>query len=67
MSGALLQPPTRFEPQLWLSALTTIGGGYALMSGRKLAFLVDGSTPTRSQASWDRSSVSLSGKTRSRQ
>lgn len=36
------QPPCSFEPQLWLSALTTIGGGYALMSGRKLAFLVDG-------------------------
>jgi len=42
MNVAQVQPPVSFEPQLWLSALTTIGGGYALMSGRKLAFLVDG-------------------------
>jgi hypothetical protein len=35
------QPP-RFDPQLWLSAFAEIGGGYALMSGRRLAFLVDG-------------------------
>lgn len=33
--------PAGFDPRLWLSALTEIGGGYALMSGRKLAFLVD--------------------------
>lgn len=31
----------RFDPALWLAALTSIGGGYALVSGRKLAFLVD--------------------------
>lgn len=30
----------RFDPQLWLDALTTIGGGYALVSGRRLTFLV---------------------------
>lgn len=41
MSVTQLQPPASFEPKLWLSALTTIGGGYALMSDRKLAFLVD--------------------------
>jgi hypothetical protein len=42
MSPLQVQPPAGFEPQRWLSALTTIGGGYALMSDRKLAFLVDG-------------------------
>lgn len=31
----------RFDPSLWLSALTAIGGGYALMSDRRLAFVVN--------------------------
>lgn len=31
---------SRFDPTLWLSALTAIGGGYALMSDRRLAFVV---------------------------
>lgn len=35
------QPAGGFDPRLWLSALTAIGGGYALISGRKLAFVVD--------------------------
>lgn len=35
------QQASDFNPGLWLSALTSIGGGYALMSGRKLAFVVD--------------------------
>ena len=35
------QQANDFNPRLWLSALTLIGGGYALMSGRKLAFVVD--------------------------
>jgi hypothetical protein len=30
-----------FDPASWLSALTTIGGGYALMSDRRLAFVVN--------------------------
>ncbi len=30
-----------FDPATWLGAFTAIGGGYALMSGRRLAFLVD--------------------------
>lgn len=30
-----------FDPAVWLRAFTAIGGGYALMSGRKLAFVVD--------------------------
>lgn len=30
-----------FDPATWLRAFTAIGGGYALMSGRRLAFLVD--------------------------
>ena len=29
-----------FNPGLWLDAFTAIGGGYALTSNRKLAFLV---------------------------
>ena len=30
-----------FEPAAWLKSLTTIGGGYALTSGRQLAFMGD--------------------------
>ena len=30
-----------FDPAVWLAALATIGGGYALMADRRLAFLVD--------------------------
>ncbi len=33
-------PVPAFNPALWLGALTTVGGGYALMTGRRLAFLV---------------------------
>lgn len=35
------QPVDTFNPTAWLESLTAIGGGYALMSGRRLAFLVD--------------------------
>ena len=35
-------PTPRFDPQLWLSAFAEIGGGYALMADRRLAFLVEG-------------------------
>jgi hypothetical protein len=40
---ATLSPvqPDTFNPAAWLAALTSIGGGYALMSGRRLAFVVD--------------------------
>lgn len=38
--GAASAAPT-FDPGGWLGAFTAIGGGYALMSDRKLAFLVD--------------------------
>lgn len=38
--GAAEAAPT-FDPGRWLEAFTGIGGGYALMSGRRLAFLVD--------------------------
>lgn len=31
-----------FDPRLWLSMLTSIGGGYALIADRRLALLVDG-------------------------
>lgn len=30
-----------FDPIAWLAAMTQIGGGYALMSGRRLALMVD--------------------------
>lgn len=36
----MIAPPI-FEPRLWLTALTEIGGGYALMADRRLAFLVN--------------------------
>jgi hypothetical protein len=32
--------PRAFDPSLWLSALTAIGGGYALMADRRLTFVV---------------------------
>lgn len=34
-----------FDPTAWLTAMTQIGGGYALMSGRRLALMVDGCHP----------------------
>jgi hypothetical protein len=37
-----VQTQPRFDPQLWLSAFAEIGGGYALMAGRRLVFLVEG-------------------------
>ena len=33
---------TAFQAPQWIDALTEIGGGYALMSGRRLCFLVEG-------------------------
>ena len=30
-----------FDPAAWLSAMTQIGGGYALMSGRRLTLMVN--------------------------
>ena len=33
--------PGSFDPAAWLAAFTAIGGGYALMSGRQIAFIVD--------------------------
>jgi hypothetical protein len=35
------QQQDSFDPKAWLAALTSIGGGYALMSDRRLTFLVD--------------------------
>lgn len=37
----ILERADTFDPVAWLRTLTIIGGGYALVSGRKLAFLVD--------------------------
>lgn len=39
--ATILERADTFDPVGWLRTLTTIGGGYALVSGRKLAFLVD--------------------------
>lgn len=39
--ATILERVDAFDAAAWLRALTTIGGGYALVSGRKLAFLVD--------------------------
>jgi hypothetical protein len=38
--GAARAVPT-FDPAAWLSALVSIGGGYALASGRKLWLVVE--------------------------
>lgn len=35
-------PEDTFDPRLWLAALTSIGGGYALMADRRLTLMVDG-------------------------
>lgn len=43
-SGAASAAPT-FDPALWLSAFTEIGGGYALAAGRKLWLVVDQCDP----------------------
>lgn len=37
----VLERADTFDPAIWLRTLTAIGGGYALMAGRRLAFLVD--------------------------
>jgi hypothetical protein len=39
--GAAQSAPT-FDPAAWLSVLVSIGGGYALASGRKLWLVVEG-------------------------
>ncbi len=38
--ATLATPEPGFDPRLWLSALTMVGGGYALAADRRLAFLV---------------------------
>lgn len=39
--ATILERVDAFDPAVWLKTLTTIGGGYGLVSGRQLAFLVD--------------------------
>lgn len=41
MTEQLDRPRIGFDPAIWLATFTSIGGGYALMSGRRLAFIVD--------------------------
>ncbi len=43
--ATILQHPDAFNPATWLTAMTQIGGGYALMSGRRLALMVDDCDP----------------------
>jgi len=38
------RPVPTFDPAAWLSALVSIGGGYALASGRKLWLVVEDCT-----------------------
>lgn len=38
---SVLERANVFDPAIWLRALTEIGGGYALVADRRLAFLVD--------------------------
>lgn len=39
--ASILERFDAFDPAIWLRALTEIGGGYALVADRRLAFLVD--------------------------
>ncbi|MEH3103705.1 MAG: hypothetical protein PGN12_07340 [Sphingomonas phyllosphaerae] len=43
--ATVLERPDTFDPAVWLTAMTQIGGGYALMSGRRLALMVDDCHP----------------------
>lgn len=43
--AAVLERPDTFDPAVWLTAMTRIGGGYALMSGRQLALMIDECDP----------------------
>ena len=52
--SALRSATAPFDPRAWLSAFVTIGGGYALASGRKLWLVVqdcpaDDLTPVMAQ------------------
>ena len=40
-STFISRPRDGFDPKAWLGNFAAIGGGYALMADRKLAFLVD--------------------------
>jgi hypothetical protein len=42
--GAALSVPT-FDPAAWLTVLVSVGGGYALASGRKLWLVVEECAP----------------------
>ena len=33
--------PNAFDPAAWLASFTAIGGGYALIAGRRVAFIID--------------------------
>ena len=43
--ATVLDRPETFDPTIWLTAMTQIGGGYALVSGRRLALMVDDCHP----------------------
>ena len=41
MSAPANDNPAPFDARAWLAAFTDIGGGYAVISGRQVAFIVD--------------------------
>ncbi len=43
--ATVLERSDTFDPATWLTAMTQIGGGYALVSGRRLALMVDDCHP----------------------
>ena len=42
MNAQINRPRLGFDPEVWLNTFTSIGGGYALMADRHLAFIVAG-------------------------
>lgn len=42
MNAQINRPRFGFDPAVWLDSFTSIGGGYALMADRRLAFIVAG-------------------------
>lgn len=53
MSATTNTMAVAFDPRMWLSAFAAMGGGYALMADRRLAFVVhdcDGDDLTRAMS-----------------
>lgn len=41
MATQISNEPVAFDPAAWLASFTAIGGGYALIAGRPVAFIID--------------------------